>query len=204
MNRLLTLLIAGAFCASVFATEGTPEKGAPEFSGKDQSASERQAAIAKYGSEVADSIKARIHEYQTEIENLKSDISMQRDSFQAQIKAMREARAADMKELTSRVPDSARARIEDSLKVKISDSVKTMIHERRAAAKEDLNKALEKVDEVQKAKFEKALSQLEKKLADRQLKAEEAKAKLEAKKAEIIEKIKKADEKAADTEPVTE
>jgi|GEM_PF-3192253 len=165
MNKLLTLIIAGAFCVNVFAADST--------STEVSTTNEKRAVIAQFGSEVADSIKSTIKKYQTEITTLRTENEAQREEFQAKIAALRDSSSAAVKEFKGMVPDS----------------VKAMINQRRDAAKEDLKTALDKVDQTQKAKFEKALSQLEKKLAERQFKAEEAKAKLEAKKAEILKKI---------------
>jgi hypothetical protein len=197
MNKVLSLLIAGAFVTGLFASTDTTNtrKGADAEKGR---------AIEQIQNSLPDSVKSRIAAYKSEISELKTQISTQRQEFQSKIAAQKDSFKLAIEEFTKLIPDSLKnasdlAKMPDStrahlaaikeLKQQRGDSLNAIIAERRTTAKEELKTALGKIDEVQKVKFEKALNELEKQLADRQMKAEEAKAKLEAKKAEIIKNI---------------
>jgi hypothetical protein len=197
MIKVLSLIAAGLLVTGVYAGDST--------STVQKADKDKATALEQMNSSIPDSVKARIDAYKAEISALKSEIEVQRTSFKAQIDSQKAEFRAAVQAYIATLPDSLKniddIELPDSVKAKLAlirdlkdqrhDSLKVLIDKRKSIAREQLMKELEKVDAVKKAKFEKALTQLEQKLEERKAQAEEARKALEAKKAEIMEKIEK-------------
>jgi hypothetical protein len=200
MNKLYTTIIVGAFAASIFASEPPVSRTSVNI--------EKQNALEHWQNTLPDSVKTNIAIHQQQINQYKMQMETQRTEFKEKINAEKESFRTRMQEFTNSLPDSLKNSIDiedinlpDSIKARIEsfkierqvrvDSIKSIIDKRRADAKADIRNELAKLDGEKKAKYEKALAQLENKLADRQLKALDAQKKLEAKRAEILAKIEK-------------
>jgi DNA-binding transcriptional MerR regulator len=198
MNKLFTAIIAGAFATSVLATEAPVTKTPVNI--------EIQNALEQWQNKLPDSVKTIIAAHQQQIDLFKTQIETQRTEFKAKMDAEKEAFKTKIQDFTKTLPDSLKNAIDveninlpDSIKARIEafkierqvkvDSIKSIIDQRRVNAKADITTELAKLDSEKKAKYEKALVQLENKLADRQLKAIDAQKQLDAKRAEILAKI---------------
>jgi len=197
MTKALSLIAAGLLVTGVYATDSTSTVPKAE---KDKATALEQINIA-----IPDSVKVRIEAYKAEIQALKTEIEAQRTSYKAKIDSQKAEFRAAVQAYIATLPDSLKniddIELPDSVKAKLAlirdlkdqrhDSLKVLVDKRKSVAREQLMKELAKVDAAKKAKFEKALTQLEQKLEQRKAKADEARKALEAKKIEIMEKIEK-------------
>lgn len=198
MRKILTALVAGTFAVGLYAA-------GPDFS-TFQADSIKQKALNDWQSMLPDSIKAKIEEHQKAISTFNADFEVAKVDYKAKIDSEKVVWQTKLDGVLKGIPDSLKplldkVQLPDSIKAKVEaykalnqariDSLKVIVEKRKADAKINIETALAKLDSEKRAKYEKALAEIDKKLAERQAKAEEAQKKYAERKAVIEAKITK-------------